>query len=411
MGVPQALRSETLVTALPYVEIALGVLLLATWSWPLAVVAAATTALFAAYWVLVLRVLRRGEEVDCGCFGALGDDRVSGTTLARNSVAGGARRPRHRLRSRRLGRGARRPATSARRTGGGSSSRSRWRPRPVLVVGLRRPEPAVADDDLLDYERAPIPFALLEDESGTRDHAARSWPPSDPSCLLFLSSDCWACETVAERLPDWMSRLGPVEISTVFTEPLEDVPADACGPTASRLWFDVEQGATDTFAQRTTVRRPAGGRRRPGRRPGRRCGRRRQRSSRRSWPSWRRSRTCRCPVEPEHASIGAPATRHATGTTTAVTTVTATPEFLKPADGPPALHLAWGTRSSVRERGLMLACTSASGLRTPGHRVRHLSTTSPHAFRPSDPRGTLMAGALRAAVVRRLSPCSGGQFT
>ena len=38
----------------------------------------------------------------------------------------------------------------------------------VLVAGLRRPEAAIDDDELLDYDRVPIPFAMLEDASGTR---------------------------------------------------------------------------------------------------------------------------------------------------------------------------------------------------------------------------------------------------
>jgi hypothetical protein len=246
MGVPRALRSDALVTALPYVEIALGALLLATWSWPLMVVAAATTGLFAAYWVLVLRVLRRGDEVDCGCFGALGDDRVSGTTMARNSLlvvlaalatAFGA-----------AGSGVVPAVADFRAT-------DWWwlllsvtvAATAVLVVGLRRPDEAVADDDLLDYERAPIPFALLEDASGTRV-TLRQLATQRPQLLLFLSTYCWACETVAAKVPQWTTQLGPVEISTVFTESLDSVPA-GMRHSGVRMWFDVEQGATHTFAK------------------------------------------------------------------------------------------------------------------------------------------------------------------
>ena len=246
MGVPQALRSETLVTSLPYVEIALGVLLLATWSWPLAVVAAATTALFATYWVLVLRVLLRGEEVDCGCFGALGDDRVSGTTLARNSVlvvlaalatAFGA-----------AGSGVL-PAVA-------DFGTADWwwlllsvavAATAVLVVGLRRPEDVVADDDLLDYERAPIPFALLEDESGTRvtlQAAGRRTPPAvavpehlsaGPASRSRRSSPSGCPSSARSR-----SRRCSPSCSS-------DVP-DKLRQDGVRMWFDVEQGATDTFA-------------------------------------------------------------------------------------------------------------------------------------------------------------------
>ena len=52
----------------------------------LAAAAAATTVLFLVYAALVARVLRAGEDVECHCFGTLGDDRVTSVTLARNLV-------------------------------------------------------------------------------------------------------------------------------------------------------------------------------------------------------------------------------------------------------------------------------------------------------------------------------------
>jgi hypothetical protein len=245
MGLPRALRSEALVTTLPYAELTLGVLLLVTWSWPLAVVAAVATALFAAYWILVLRVLRLGEEVDCGCFGALGDDRVSGTTLARNSLL--------------VALAALATAFGAAGSGvlpalGDFETADWWwlaltaavAATAVLVAGLRRPEAVIDDDELLDYDRVPIPFAMLEDAAGTRT-TLRQLAGQRPQLLVFLSSSCWACESVAARLPDWDSRLGPVEVSTVFTEPLESIP-ETMRPVGVSAWFDVGQGATETFA-------------------------------------------------------------------------------------------------------------------------------------------------------------------
>jgi hypothetical protein len=245
MGLPRPLRSEGLVTTLPYAELALGVLLLVTWSWVLAVVAAVATALFAAYWVLVLRVLRLGEEVDCGCFGALGDDRVSGATLARNSLL--------------VGLAALATAFGAAGSGvlpalSDFGTADWWwllltaavAATAVLVVGLRRAEAVIDDGDLLDYDRVPIPFALLEDAAGTRT-TLRQLAGQRPQLLVFLSSSCWACETVAARLSDWVSRLGPVEVSTVFTEPLDSIP-ETLRPIGVSAWFDVGQGATETFA-------------------------------------------------------------------------------------------------------------------------------------------------------------------
>ena len=246
MGVPSALRSDLIVKGLPYAEITLGTLLILTWSWPMAVVAVTTTALFAAYWVLVLGVLQRGESVDCGCFGALGDDRVSGATLARNSllVALGAL------------------ATAFGAAGSGVIPALRdfrttdwwWlaltvgvAATAVLVVGLRRPDFAVADEDLLDYERLPIPFGLLENEAGGRTTLRRLVASRRPQLLVLLSSTCGSCTSVASQLTDWSARLWPVEISTVFTEPLPTIPQEL-RPGDLQAWFDVERGVTDTFA-------------------------------------------------------------------------------------------------------------------------------------------------------------------
>ena len=86
MRVPAALSRVAVVRSLPYVELTLGLALLLTWGWLLAVVGAMVTVLFLAYTLLVARVLRAGDTVECQCFGSLGDDRVTSVTLARNVV-------------------------------------------------------------------------------------------------------------------------------------------------------------------------------------------------------------------------------------------------------------------------------------------------------------------------------------
>jgi hypothetical protein len=48
-------------------------------------------------------------------------------------------------------------------------------------------------------------------------------------------------------LPDYVSRLGPVEVSTVFTEPLDSLPETMLA-NGIPAWFDIESGATGTFA-------------------------------------------------------------------------------------------------------------------------------------------------------------------
>jgi hypothetical protein len=246
LSVPRALRGDAVVGSLPYVEAGLALLLLVTWSWPLAVVAGATTVLFAAYWVLVLLVLRRGDDVDCGCFGAVGDDRVTGATLARNSVllvlAGLATA---------FGASGEGVPTVARDLSGADAA---WllmalavTAAGVLVVGRQAPGPtAAADEDLLDYDRQPIPFALLTDSEGRRT-TLRELADARPQLLVFLSPSCGSCVDVAARLPEWSADLGPVQIQTVYTAELDTLPANVTAPGVP-AWFDVEDGATHTFA-------------------------------------------------------------------------------------------------------------------------------------------------------------------
>ena len=105
MRVPAALSRPAVVRSLPYVELTLGLALLLTWGWLLAVVGAMVTVLFLAYTLLVARVLRAGDTVDCQCFGSLGDDRVTPVDPCPQPRAGGAGRARDGVRPRRLGRG------------------------------------------------------------------------------------------------------------------------------------------------------------------------------------------------------------------------------------------------------------------------------------------------------------------
>jgi peroxiredoxin len=82
-GVPASLRAP-LTWALPLAELAIAVTLLpaATAAWA----ALAAALLLGAFSAAVLRILVRGEEVDCNCFGSLGSSRITRWTAARNLV-------------------------------------------------------------------------------------------------------------------------------------------------------------------------------------------------------------------------------------------------------------------------------------------------------------------------------------
>lgn len=82
-GVPARLVTS-LAWALPLAELAIAAALLpaATAAWA----ALAAVLLLAAFTGAVLRVLARGEAVDCNCFGTLGPSRITRWTAARNLV-------------------------------------------------------------------------------------------------------------------------------------------------------------------------------------------------------------------------------------------------------------------------------------------------------------------------------------
>ena len=82
-GVPTTFR-PTVAVLLPLAELAIAVALLPAASSPYAAVAA--TLMLAAFTFAVARVLRRGEQVDCNCFGSLGEGLVSRWTLVRDLV-------------------------------------------------------------------------------------------------------------------------------------------------------------------------------------------------------------------------------------------------------------------------------------------------------------------------------------
>src|SRR5690242_7410447 len=84
LEVQPSLSGTAIRRAVPWLEVVLGLALLVTGGGLLVVVAALTLGLFLAYLVLVARAVRRPEPVDCGCFGALGDDRVTRVTVWRN---------------------------------------------------------------------------------------------------------------------------------------------------------------------------------------------------------------------------------------------------------------------------------------------------------------------------------------
>ncbi len=84
LKVPAPFDSPVVVTAMPWVEIVLGVALVSLGGWIGLVISIAVLALFSAYLGLVVRARGFETDVDCACFGSLGPGRITSLTMWRN---------------------------------------------------------------------------------------------------------------------------------------------------------------------------------------------------------------------------------------------------------------------------------------------------------------------------------------
>ena len=87
LRLPNALQQRWVALALPWGEgLLAAAILLAPAGAPQVLAAALTLVLMASYWVVVARAMTFRPRPSCGCFGDIGDQRITGRTLARNSV-------------------------------------------------------------------------------------------------------------------------------------------------------------------------------------------------------------------------------------------------------------------------------------------------------------------------------------
>lgn len=214
LEVPAWLDTAFVRRLVPWVEVALGLWLLLATGPALVVVAVLVLLLFVAYLVLVVRAVRRPDPVDCGCFGALGDSRVTRVTVWRNAllvvsaflcvVAGlrgvgviGA-----------VVDGSALPWIASAALTAAVAALVAYR-GPVSDAGSAPP----LDDDAA-YERRATPRAevltedgrlvLLSEQSRTAAHL-----------LVFLSPGCGPCGRIGPRLAQWAADLDPVTVRAV----------------------------------------------------------------------------------------------------------------------------------------------------------------------------------------------------
>lgn len=86
LRLPMVLRRPLVAPALPWVELAVAALLLLPGRWTYALGALLASALFVAFLLVIARAMTFSPRPRCGCFGRVGDHRVSGRTVLRNAL-------------------------------------------------------------------------------------------------------------------------------------------------------------------------------------------------------------------------------------------------------------------------------------------------------------------------------------
>lgn len=231
LRVPAIVPADVAAPALPWLEIALAVLLLVAPATGLVLVAALVVLLMLAYTALVGRALGFDEPVTCSCFGSIGRHDVDRTTLARNvlltvlaavvlwfALDGGSV-----------------PSALVALDGGSWAALAATlavAAVAVLVVGGPASSTPPVSDDLLDYERQAIPYGALTLHDG-RSASLAQLAAAQARLLVVLNPGCGPCVRTAEKLDGWAARLAPA-VGVVAIYP-DEASARAAGEHAPDL--------------------------------------------------------------------------------------------------------------------------------------------------------------------------------
>ena len=246
LRLPLPTMHASVASVLPVAEIvlALGLWLPAP---PIQVLLAALAALLMlAYLVIIARALTFEEQVRCSCFGTLASPTVSRATLGRNIVLsalglltvvaagsgimttvlvqapltivsfGAALLITIVLTALTIGGSSADEAADEEAAGSGSSA-----PSPATITAPD--EGADAEDELLDYERTPIPAAVLQQTDG-RLITLTQLTAHRAALLIFVSEGCGPCERVLDHAEEWIGALeDTLQVRFVFSRPLDQL--------------------------------------------------------------------------------------------------------------------------------------------------------------------------------------------
>jgi len=234
LRLPLPMTHASVASVLPVMEIFLA---LALWIPvpPLQVLLAGlVTALMFIYLVIIARALTFEEQVHCSCFGTLASPTVSRTTLVRNVIlsvlglltvvaaASGAmttllvQAP---LGLIGLGLALLTAIALAAATIGGSVAD----PDADAATAASTTASDVDEDALLDYERSPIPAAVLQ-QPGGRLITLTQLTAQRAALLVFVTEGCGPCERVLDHAEEWIGELEQtLQVRFVFSRPLDQL--------------------------------------------------------------------------------------------------------------------------------------------------------------------------------------------
>ncbi|OFT56217.1 hypothetical protein HMPREF3159_09365 [Brachybacterium sp. HMSC06H03] len=234
LRLPLPTMHASVASVLPVTEI---VLALAIWipAPPLQVLLTGlVAALMLTYLMIIARALTFEEQVHCSCFGTLASPTVSRTTLVRNVLLS------------LLG-------VLAVAAAGSGAMTTLLVQAPMGLIGLGlalliaialtaatiggsvaetdadastapTTTPADADEDeLLDYERSPIPAAVLQQPDG-RLITLTQLTAQRAALLVFVTEGCGPCERVLDHAEEWIGELEQtLQVRFVFSRPLDQL--------------------------------------------------------------------------------------------------------------------------------------------------------------------------------------------
>lgn len=254
MRVPAPLDAPWLRRLLPWVELALGLWLLVAAGAALVLVGFLVLVLFLGYLVLVVRALLGPEPADCGCFGAIGESRVTAVTAWRNAllvlaaaltVVGG-------FRDVSVLSDVRVDGVWAWLVAAGLAVAVAvlvtWRTDDEGRTTATEGSGLTAVDEEGDYVRTPIPRAQVVTEDGTVLLVGHQ-VVRGAHLLVFLSPGCGPCERLGPLLAGWQDRLAPVVVRAVVI----GTPAvvGSLPYLANHAWFDPHGITRDAFGVST----------------------------------------------------------------------------------------------------------------------------------------------------------------